>query len=87
MSFCRVIDFSFRANMTVSSAKKHNSGLDLAIRSLIYARESMGPITEPCRTSEKIVILFDLTVFQGDSSFVDPFSCSLVVTCWERAYL
>ena len=39
----------------------------------------MGPITEPCGTPENIAILFDLTVFQDDSSFVDCYLCFVSV--------
>ena len=57
MSFGRVIDVPselITRRMTVSSAKSIT--LDYQCRSLIYARKSMGPITEPCGTSEKTKI-------------------------------
>ena len=50
--------------MAVSSAKSLTLDLTWSGRSVIYARKSMGPRTEPCGTPEDTAILSDLTPFK-----------------------
>ena len=54
-SFCRVFDSPSELTarfMAVSSAKSLTLDLTWSGRSFMYARKSMGPRTEPCRTPE-----------------------------------
>ena len=72
-SFCRVTDSPselIARCMAVSSAKSLTLDLTWSGRPFIYARKSMGPRTEPCRTPEDTASLSDLTPFK--------------TTAWER---